>query len=171
LRKKAKEVELDLPGLKELIADMWETMKNANGVGLAAPQIGQSLRIFIIDSKPMFEEEEQDQGIKEVFINPIRIEEDGELWKYEEGCLSIPDIAGEVSRPERIRLEYFNEKGEKKVQLFEGLNARVIQHEYDHLEGTLFTEKLPPIKKRRIKKKLKMIEEGKITPRYKMKFI
>ncbi len=171
LKRRAKEInKLEQVGLETLIADMWETMENANGVGLAAPQIGKSMRLFIIDTTPMYPEEQQDEAMRRVFINPVKIEEEGEDWKYEEGCLSIPDVTGDVIRPERIHLEYMDEHFEKQKEEFDGMNARVIQHEYDHLEGVLFTEKLPPIKRRRVRKKLKQIQDGKIQSRYKMKF-
>lgn len=171
LKRRAREIDADgMVGLETLIADMWETMENANGVGLAAPQIGKSIRLFIIDTKPMYPEEEQDRAMRRVFINPEKIEEEGDEWKYEEGCLSIPEVTGEVLRPERIELAYLDEQLKPQKEVFEGLNARVIQHEYDHLEGVLFTEKLPPIKRRRIRKKLKQIQDGKIQVRYKMKF-
>lgn len=171
LKKTAVVIDKDFVGLEIVIHDMWETMANAKGVGLAAPQIGLSIRIFIIDSSPMFEDEEVDERIKRVFINPQKVEETGDLWKYEEGCLSIPDIAGDVSRPETIRLKYLDENFVEHEEEFDGMNARVIQHEYDHLEGILFTEKLTPIKKRRIRKKLNLIKEGNIDTRYKMKFV
>ncbi len=170
LKRIAEEIDRDFPGLDLLIKDMFDTMENAHGVGLAAPQIGLSIRIFLIDTTPMYEEEPE-KAIRTAFINPIKIEEDGTPWKYEEGCLSIPDITGEVLRPERVVLNYFDENFNEVTEEFDGLNARVIQHEYDHLEGILFTEKLPPIKKRRIRKKLNLIRTGEIESRYKMKFV
>jgi peptide deformylase len=153
---------------------MWETMYNADGVGLAAPQIGRSIRLFIVDTqKPIDQsnkDEKPDKGVKQVFINARRIEETGEPWTFEEGCLSIPDIRGDVDRPESIRLQYLDENFQMHEDVFEGINARVIQHEYDHLEGILFTELLKPIKKQLIKRRLEKIKKGEISVDYKMKF-
>ena len=153
-----------------LISDMWETMYNASGVGLAAPQVGKSIRIFLVDTTQAFEEGEEEKGIKKVFINAEMIEEFGDDWSYEEGCLSIPFIRGDVLRPEGILIKYQDESMAWHEEEFDGVNARVIQHEYDHLEGILFTELLKPIKKRLIRKKLLHIKEGKIDADYKMKF-
>lgn len=169
LKRRAQDIDLSYPGLDILIKDMEETMKNAHGVGLAAPQVGLSIRLFIIDTTAMYEEEPE-RAVKKVFINPTMIEESGKEWKYEEGCLSIPDITGDVSRKEKIKLRYVDAEFQELEEEFDGLNARVIQHEYDHLEGILFTEKLPPIKKRRIKKRMNLIKTGNIETRYKMKF-
>lgn len=170
LRKNAKDIEPDHPGLEKLISDMWETMYNANGVGLAAPQVGKSIRLFIIDTKQMMEEGEEDQGIKQVFINARKEDEGGELWAYEEGCLSIPDIRGDVDRPEQIKLTYLDESFQDHTRVFTGLNARVIQHEYDHIDGVLFTEHLKPVKKQLIRRKLENIRRGKAKVDYKMAF-
>jgi peptide deformylase len=170
LKKKAEVIEPDYPDLEALIADMWETMEQASGVGLAAPQVGLSIRLFIIDSTKMAEEGDEEEGIRQVFINAEKIEEGGAPWEFEEGCLSIPDIRGDVERPEQLRLRYQDENFEWHEKLFSGITARVIQHEYDHIEGVLFTEHLKPIKRRLIRKKLENIKKGNISPDYKMKF-
>lgn len=156
--------------LDALIANMWETMYHAEGVGLAAPQIGLAIRLFVMDSTPMFKEGSEQQGFKKVFINAQVLEEHGESWEYEEGCLSIPNIRGSVSRPETVRLRYQDEQFVEHVEEFSGFNARVIQHEYDHIEGILFTDLLKPLKKRLIQKKLNAIAVGNADVDYKMKF-
>jgi len=171
LRKKGQEITAEYPNLKELIANMWETMENASGIGLAAQQIGLPIRLFLVDSHPVFEEEEEGEGIRKVFINAQKIEEDGEEWAYEEGCLSIPEITGDVERPSRLRLRYMDENFEEREEVFTGMNARVIQHEYDHIDGILFTEHLKPIRKRLIKRRLGKIKKGEIPLKYKMKFV
>lgn len=171
LKRVAKNVTLEQEGLSDLITNMWETMYNAEGVGLAAPQIGRAFRIFLVDTAQTYPEEEKDNGLKKVFINPEKIWEEGEYWSYEEGCLSIPHIRGEVERQRTLRLRYLNENFEEQTETFEGINARVIQHEYDHLEGILFLEKLKPLKKRMIKRKLDIIKKGKVDTDYLMKFV
>jgi len=171
LKKKAIAIDKNYPDLKLLLENMWETMYNAKGVGLAAPQIGMSIRIFLIDTLQLNDEDEKKPtGFKTAFINPIKIKEQGKPWEYEEGCLSIPDIRGDVSRPEEITLEYQDENFKKHTKTFNGMDARVIQHEYDHIEGILFTEKLKPIKKRMIKRKLEYIKKGNVGVDYKMRF-
>ena len=170
LKKVAPDIDQDYPELEELIANMWETMYHAEGVGLAAPQIGRSIRLFMIDTIQIMEEGKEDEGIKQVFINAHKVEESGDLWAYEEGCLSIPEVRGDVDRPQQLKLRYLDENFEEKVQVFTGINARVIQHEYDHIDGILFTEHLKPIKKRLVKRKLENIRKGKIEIGYKMKF-
>ena len=177
LKKKAAKVPPDYTDLETLIENMWETMYAANGVGLAAPQIGLGLRLFVIDASPFGEDEElsvEDQNqlkaFKKVFINPEIVEETGEEWAFNEGCLSIPDVREDVNRKETLSLSYTNEKGEELTETYSGLAARVIQHEYDHIEGILFTDKLSPLKKRLIKGKLTNIAKGKIGVDYKMKF-
>lgn len=170
LKKQGEIVPKDYEGLDELIANMWETMYNASGVGLAAPQIGLSLRLFVVDSRLLFPEEEQHFGIKKVFINGEKIEEGGAPWAYEEGCLSIPEVRGDVVRPAQIKFKFFDENWNEHEEVFSGLNARVIQHEYDHTKGLLFTEQLKPLKKKMIKRKLMKIKAGNIEPEYKMKF-
>lgn len=177
LRKKAKEVTKDYPNLDELIANMKETMYHAYGVGLAAPQVGLPIRIFVIDPSPFAEDEdlseedrEQLTGLKKVFINPTILEEEGDEWAFNEGCLSIPDIREDVFRQPDITIEYFDENWEKHTEKYTGLAARVIQHEYDHIEGILFTDKLSSLKKRLIKSKLNNISKGKIQVDYRMRF-
>jgi peptide deformylase len=171
LKKVAEDIGPDYPGLEQLIADMKETMYHASGVGLAAPQIGKSIRLFIVDSVQIMEDGKESDGIKQVFINAHKIEEGGDDWSYEEGCLSIPDIRGEVTRPAQIRLRYMDENFKEYEKLFTGINARVIQHEYDHLDGILFVELLKPIKKRLIQRRLEQIKKGEIPKDYKMKFV
>jgi len=169
LKKICKPIE-DFEGIDELITNMWDTMYNASGVGLAAPQVGEPIRIFIVDSAPMFEEGEEHNGIKKVFINAEMIEEYGPIEKFEEGCLSIPNLRGSVERPSFIKIKYLDENKEEQVQEFDGINARVIQHEYDHIEGILFVERLKPIKRRLLAKKLEAMKKGKVTADYKLKF-
>ena len=171
LKKVAKDITPDYEGLEQLLSDMWETMENANGVGLAAPQIGRDVRIFLVDSAPMFDEGEEHLGIKQVFINAEIIEETGDDCSYSEGCLSIPDVSGDVERPETITIQWVDENFEPHEETFTGMNARVIQHEYDHIEGILFTELLKPLKKRLVKRKLEKIRKGDIHPKYRMKFV
>lgn len=176
LKKVAAPIGPDYPDLQELIANMWETMYHAEGVGLAAPQVGQAIRLFVIDTLQIEEDddkkskEQEGKGFKKVFINAQKVEEDGNPWIYEEGCLSIPRIRGDVERPENIRLRYMDENFVEHEETFTGVNARVVQHEYDHIDGILFTEKLKPLKKRLIQRKLEDIRVGKIKTDYKMKF-
>lgn len=171
LKKKAAPVDVEEIDLPVLLENMWETMYNASGVGLAAPQVGLSLRLFIIDTVQMMEEPEKPLGLKKVFINAEKLEETGDEWSYEEGCLSIPDIRGEVMRPPVLKLKYLDENLEEKVETFKGINARVIQHEYDHIEGILFLDHLKPLKKRMLKKKLDYLKKGLVKVDYKMKFV
>lgn len=180
LKREAEEIEKDFPGLKELIEDMYETMYEASGVGLAAPQIGKSIRLFIVDGSPFAEDEEEDgeddpraegiENFKKVFINPIIEEEQGEEWGFHEGCLSIPKIREEVFRKEEVTISYYNENWELKEETYKGYAARIIQHEYDHVDGVLFTDHLSPLKKRLLGKKLQNISKGDISVPYKMKF-
>ena len=170
LKKVAEEIDESYPNLQELIANMWETMYHADGVGLAAPQIGLSIRLFIVDTKQTKEEGEEELGIKKVFINAEKIEEGGEEWPYEEGCLSIPEVRGEVQRPPQLKLRYLDENFVEHTEIFTEINARVIQHEYDHIDGVLFVEHLKPIKKRLVRRKLEHIKKGKVDVDYKMKF-
>lgn len=171
LKKVAKEISPDYEGLDELIANMWETMEKAKGVGLAAPQIGRSIRLFLIDSGPMHEEGEEHLGKRGVFINAEILEEAGEDCSYVEGCLSIPDITGDVERPEEVTIRYFDENWKEHTETFTGMNARVIQHEYDHIDGILFTEHLKPLKRRMITRKLEKIRKGEHNAAYRMKFV
>jgi len=173
LRKETEEIDEDYPKLKELLDDMFETMYYSKGMGLAAPQIGRAIRIFLVDTLQLDtedREEEASEFVKEVFINPIIIEESGKKWEYEEGCLSIPDVRGNVSRQPKVRIEYYDANFELKDKIFDGITARVIQHEYDHLEGILFTDLLKPLKKRFVKKKLEKIRKGQIDASYRMIF-
>jgi len=170
LKKKAIDIDNNFPELNGLITDMWETMYSAHGVGIAAPQVGLSIRLFIIDSVQIMEKDNTSEGIKKVFINAKIIEESGDLWAYEEGCLSIPNITGDVERQQKVRIQYLDENFIKHDEIYEGINARVIQHEYDHLEGVLFVEKLKPLKKKLIQRKLNEIKTGQATADYKIKF-
>lgn len=177
LKKKAIAIDKNYPNLNELIANMYETMYGAYGVGLAAPQIGLAIRLFLVDTHPFAEDdsltkEEQNQlkTFKKTFINPIIIEETGEAWTFNEGCLSIPDVREDVSRQPKIKIQYQDENFEEHTEEFDGLIARVIQHEYDHIEGILFTDKLSSFKKRVLKGKLQNISKGKIKVDYKMRF-
>ena len=177
LSNKAKDIPHDYPKLKELIENMWETMYGAYGVGLAAPQVGLPVRLFVIDTSPFAEDEEltneekaELSKLKKAFINPNIIEETGDEWAFNEGCLSIPDVREDVFRKPEITIEYFDEDFNKHTEQYKGLAARVIQHEYDHIEGILFTDKLSSLKKRIIKGKLSNISKGKISVDYRMKF-
>lgn len=177
LRKVGEEVSKDYPNLKEVIANMYETMYNAHGVGLAAPQVGLAISIFIVDCEPFSdsddlskEEAAQLKTFKKTFINPKILKEEGEEWGFNEGCLSIPDVREDVFRHEQITIEYYDENFNKHTDVYDGLIARVIQHEYDHIEGILFTDRISSLKKRLISKKLQNIMEGKARPDYKMKF-
>jgi len=176
LKIKAKEISVDYPELNKLISDMYETMYDASGVGLAAPQIGKSIRLFVIDTSPFDNDDfEKDSGfeaksVKKTFINPVMIDESGENGSFEEGCLSIPNIREHINRKSDITIRYQDENFTDHQETFSGILARVIQHEYDHLEGTLFTDKISPFKKKLIKGKLNNIMIGKVSVDYKMKF-
>ncbi|UCE92777.1 MAG: peptide deformylase [Flavobacteriaceae bacterium] len=177
LRKVGKEITQEYPDLEKLIFNMQETMKNAQGVGLAAPQIGRDIRLFLIDASPFAESDELDEEEKEflktfkkTFINAQIIEEEGEEWAFSEGCLSIPNINEEVYRNETITIEYQDENFNQKKETLSGLAARIFQHEYDHIEGILFTDKLSSLKKRLLKKKLENISKGKVEVDYRMRF-
>ena len=166
LKKVAISLDQSYDGLEDLVKNMWETMYKAKGVGLAAPQVGHSIRLFIVDTTHIEDEENEHIGFKSVFINAQKIDETGKEWEYEEGCLSIPDIRGDVERPERLHIRYLDDNFNQQETTFEGINARVIQHEYDHIEGVLFTERLKPLKKRRIKRKLESIRQGIVEADY-----
>jgi|TARA_R110000737_G_scaffold164321_1_gene191788 peptide deformylase len=179
LKKEGEEISKDYPDLDKLIADMFETMYNAQGVGLAAPQIGKSIRLFIVDGSPFAdrdEDEEEDpmaegmESFKKVFINPIIEEEKGDEWGFNEGCLSIPKIREEVFRNEEVVISYYNENWELQEETYTGYKARIIQHEYDHVDGVLFTDHLSPLKRKLLSKKLQNITKGEIEVDYKMKF-
>ncbi len=177
LKKEAKEIDKDYPKLDELIANMYETMYGAFGVGLAAPQIGLPIRLFLVDTEPFAEDEDlseqerkQMKNFKKTFINAEILDEEGDEWAFNEGCLSIPDVREDVFRKPKIKIQYQDENFDTHVEEYEGLIARVIQHEYDHIEGVLFTDKLSSFKKRLIKGKLTNISKGKIKVDYKMRF-
>ena len=173
LKKKADEISKDYPGLQKLIKDMFKTMYKANGVGLAAPQIGKSIRLFIVDASPFAEGEEGDpscDGFIRVYINPIIYEETGEEWGMEEGCLSIPNIREQVFRKPNLKIEYYDENWELYEEELTGFPARVVQHEYDHIEGVLFTDKISNQRKTLLKSKLSDISKGEVEANYKMKF-
>jgi peptide deformylase len=172
LRKETEEIDQNYPDLDLLLEDMFETMYAAKGVGLAAPQIGRAIRLFIIDASGFNEDGEYPelQDFKRIFINPIIIEETGKEWKFEEGCLSIPGIREDVSRKPDVTIEYYNEKFELVEETLTGIAARIIQHEYDHIEATLFTDRINPLRKRLIKGKLNDIAKGNIKVGYRMKF-
>jgi len=169
LRKKAKEIGLNYPELQTLIDEMFLTLEKAEGVGLAAPQIGLSLRLFIVNTKPFKETYPETEEVKMVFINPIVEEEFGDPFTFNEGCLSVPEIRESVVRKSKIKVTYTDAEGKRKTEDFDGLLARVIQHEYDHLEGLIFTDRLSSIKKMIIRKRLNDIENGKAKPKYKSK--
>jgi len=177
LRKVAVALDAAYPDLGKLISNMKETMYNASGVGLAAPQIGKAIRLFLIDASPFAEDDDLSEeertvlkSFNRVFINPKILEEEGEEWLFNEGCLSIPDVREDVSRQPKITIEYQDENFTLHKETLEGLAARVFQHEYDHIEGILFTDKLSTLKKRIIKKKLENISKGKISADYRMRF-
>jgi peptide deformylase len=168
LKKRAAEIDKHFPKLKELIADMYETMHNAHGVGLAAPQVGLSIRLFVVDAAAFDDEEIKD--FKQVFINPTIKDEEGEPWKFNEGCLSIPSIREDVSRNETVHIEYYDENWNFKKETLKGLAARIVQHEYDHIEGVLFIDRLSPLRKRLLKNKLIDISTGNVDVDYRMRF-
>jgi len=167
LKKRARDIDKDELDINQLVSDMFETMYSANGVGLAAPQIGLSLRLFVIDSTPM--EEDESKGIKRAFINPEILEEVGKEWPFEEGCLSIPGIREDVDRLPKITIKYLDEDWNEHIDEFDEVVARIIQHEYDHIEGILFTDHLSAFKKRLIKGKLSNISKGKVDIEYRVK--
>ena len=178
LKKEAEEIDEKYPDLAKLIAEMLDTMYHAKGVGLAAPQIGKSIRLFIVDGSPFADEEDDEvdpraegiENFKKVFINPIIEEETGEKWAFQEGCLSIPKIRENVFRKEKVLITYFDENWEFHEETFDGYAARIIQHEYDHIEGILFTDHLSPLKKKMLTKRLQNISTGRIDIDYKMSF-
>lgn len=177
LRKVGTEIDKDYPNLSDLIDNMWETMYHAHGVGLAAPQIGLAIRMFMVDATPFADdedltEEEQNQlkDFKRVFINAKILEETGKDWAFNEGCLSIPDVREDVTRKDTLTISYLDENFKPHKETFDGMLARVIQHEYDHIEGILFTDKLSSLKKRLLKSRLANISKGKINVDYRMRF-
>jgi peptide deformylase len=178
LRKVAQEIGSDYPDLQKLIADMWETMYASSGVGLAAPQINRDIRLFVVDSAQIFENQDEDEkgihpdepGIRKVFINAHITSFEGDSWSYNEGCLSIPKIREDVMRPQTVTMQYMDEHFKTHTETFSGITARVIQHEYDHIEGKLFIDYLKPLKKKMLQGKLNDISKGKIKVDYKMTF-
>ncbi len=176
LRKVCDDIDAGYAGLEKLLVDMWETLYNSNGVGLAAPQINKPIRLFIVDTEQIvadFEDEDlkkypDEKPIKEVFINAKILEESGKPWAYNEGCLSIPKVREDILRNSHVRIAYLNDKFEPKEAVFHGITARVIQHEYDHIEGKLFIDYISPLKKRLLKKKLDDITKGKVHTDYRM---
>ena len=178
LRKKCVDIDESYENLPQLIKDMYETMYDANGVGLAAPQVGLPIRLFIVDTEPFSDSDDVSKeeaalmkDFKKTFINAKIIKEEGDIWGFNEGCLSIPDVREDVFRHDTITIEYMDEDFNKKTEVYDGLIARVIQHEYDHIEGILFTDHLSMLKKKLIGKKLQNIMDGKARPDYKMKYV
>lgn len=170
LRKKAIDITPDEPGLEKFIADMWETMYATDGIGLAAPQVNKSIRMFVIDGSVLAEKYPEAQGFKKCFINARILEETGEEWGYSEGCLSIPDIHETVERKPRLRIQYLDPQFTLHDEWFEGVNARIIQHEYDHLEGVMFTDHLSTLRKTMLRRKLSDISHGNVKVDYRMIF-
>lgn len=171
LRKPAQEIPNDSSiNLPEIIQNMFETMHHSEGVGLAAPQVGLGLRLFVVDGTSMEEDEAGMKNFIQTFINPTMLEQNGKEWSMTEGCLSIPNIREDVFRKEKIKLRYFDEQWNEHIEEFGGLKARIIQHEYDHLEGVLFIDYLSNLKKRLLQNKLKNISKGKVDTDYKMRF-
>lgn len=180
LRKVAEDITPDYPGLPQLIEDMWETMYASNGVGLAAPQINKSIRLFVVDSAQIFanmDEQEREEeaypdapGVKKAFINAHIVEELGDDWAYNEGCLSIPKVREDIYRAEEVTLEYMDEHFHKHVKTFTGISARIILHEYDHIDGKLFIDHISPLKRKLLKRKLDDIVKGNVRVDYKMAF-
>jgi peptide deformylase len=178
LKKESEEITADYPSLDLLVENMFETMYQAKGVGLAAPQVGLNIRLFIVDGAPFADEEGDEpdpravgmETFKKVFINPVIEEESGDVWAFQEGCLSIPKIRENVHRKSEILLSYYDENWAFHEERFSGYAARIIQHEYDHIEGILFTDRLNPLKKKLVQKKLKQIAEGLVSTDYKLKF-
>ncbi len=166
LRQKAKNIEQGTDILP-WVEDMFETMHAANGVGLAAPQIGKSIRLFVVDGR-VIEDEPDMQNFKKVFVNPEMVEELGTSWEYEEGCLSIPNIREKISRKEKLKIKYWDENWNQHEEIFDGMKARIIQHEYDHIEGKMFVDYLTPLKKRLLKGKLADISKGKVDTEYRI---
>ncbi|MGI8598649.1 MAG: peptide deformylase [Chitinophagaceae bacterium] len=181
LRKVAKDIDKEYPGLEKLIEDMWETMYASNGVGLAAPQVNRDIRLFVMDSEQIFtnmdekEKEEENYpdapGIKQVFINAHIVEEHGDDWKYNEGCLSIPKVREDISRAEEVTIRFLDENFQEHEKTFSGISARIILHEYDHIDGKLFIDHLSPLKRKLLKRKLDDISKGNIKVDYRMSFV
>lgn len=167
LRKRAEDIKKGTD-IKPLVQDMFETMKAANGIGLAAPQIGKGIRLFIVDGTSLDDEKKDMIEFRKIFINPVVLEEQGEEWEFEEGCLSIPNVRENVARPEKVTIRYYDEEWNLKEEEYEGMKARIIQHEYDHIEGKLFIDYLSPLKKRMLKGKLADISKGEVDTEYRI---
>ena len=168
LRKKASDIDAQYPDLNALIDNMFETMYDSNGIGLAAPQVGLSIRLFLVDGSEI--EDINPKGFKEVFINPVIEEEFGTEWEFEEGCLSIPDVRAHVKRKGELTIRYFDRNWNEYTKTFNGMAARIIQHEYDHIEGVLFTDRISPLKRNMLKRRMEGISKGRVNVDYKMKF-
>ena len=171
LKKVAEEIDQDYPGLQQLIADMFETMYYTEGVGLAAPQINKSIRLFVIDAEPFVETYPEAKGFKKVFINPEIVDHSEETWTFREGCLSLPDMNEDVVRPTRVTVNYLDENFVEHEEEFDGICARVFQHEFDHLEGKVYVDRVAPMRKMMLKNKLRNISEGNVYVDYKMIFL
>lgn len=170
LKQEAEEIDKDYPELGKFIADMYETMYRADGIGLAAPQVNRSIRLFVIDADAMSEEYPELEGFKKCFINPYIIERTGKDWFFNEGCLSVPGVREDVKRKESILIEYYDENFKLREESYEGVKARIIQHEYDHLDGILFVDRVSPIRKKLLRGRLSNITRGQVNVKYKMKF-
>ena len=170
LRKETEEIDENYPNLNELIDNMFETMYKTEGVGLAAPQINLPIRLFVMDARPMSDDVEEFKNFKKVFINPYILEESGDVWSFNEGCLSVPGVREDVKRPDWIKIEYYDENWELHEEEYSGIPARIMQHEYDHLDGILFPDRLPPLRRRLLKSKLAAIAAGKVDVHYRMLF-
>jgi peptide deformylase len=176
LKRKAQDITKDYPELDKVIQNMFDTMHNAKGVGLAAPQIGLSIRLFIVDASAYAEDQEDEKKKKElevfrkIFINPVILDENGVPWKFNEGCLSIPTIREDVERKPKIRIKYLDENFKSHDEVYDGVRARILQHEYDHIEGILFIDKINPLRKRLLKRKLTDLSKGYVDVAYRMKF-
>jgi peptide deformylase len=167
LRKKATDVEKGTD-IKPFVADLYETMYAANGIGLAAPQVGKSMRVFVVDGTSLKDEEEDMTDFKKVFVNPLILKAEGEPWPFEEGCLSIPNIREKILRPETVAIRYYDEDWNLKEEVYDGVKARIIQHEYDHIEGKLFIDYLSPLKRKMLKGKLTDISKGEVDTEYRI---
>lgn len=168
LRRESKPIDKNYPALEQLIENMYETMYSADGVGLAAPQIGLSIRLFVVDASPMGEEEPDLKDFKKVFINPQILSTNGDEWEMEEGCLSLPGIHENVWREDEVTIHYFDENWIEKTETYRGYSGRVIQHEYDHLQGILFVDHVAPLRRKMLRGKLNAITKGKVKTAYRV---
>jgi peptide deformylase len=167
LHEKTEIVTPEYPDLRQLIDSMYETMYNAEGVGLAAPQIGRTIRLFVVDATPMSDEYSEAKDFKKAFINPTILETSGELFNYKEGCLSIPNIREDIVRHSTVKIKYFDEDFNEHIDVYDGIVSRIVQHEYDHIEQMIFTDRISQLKKKLLKRKLDSIKQGKSAPSYK----